>query len=480
MKRLMLSLVAVLFVGLVAAPAGARGPDRSKPPLPKPPAPWKPDAPRDFTLDNGLKVRFVERHAVPLLDVVVQIGAGAAADPLGLEGTASWTLDLLDEGAGARDALGLAGAIDLLGASLSTSAEWSRSDVSLRVPSERADDALGILADVLLRPTFAETEWQKKKKEAETRFLQWREDPWALFSLARERALFGKHRYGLPRSGTPASLAQVKLKDLKAWWARYAAPDNATIFVVGDTTEAELRVLLQKHLGKWRRAAPGGHTPLPKPARIEGREIVLVDKPGAPQTILAMTARAPDALDPLAADTDVMNTLLGGSFTSRLNQNLREENQYSYGARSVFQRLPAASRMFAYAAVATPVTAPAAKEMFGELVRIRSYVEDTEAERARRYLALTFPSSFETGGAVAGYWAWAAAQDKTDAEVQSYTARVLDVGHRQTLEAALRDVDTRNLRVVVVGDAAVIEPELKKLELGPIRRLPIEELVDPK
>jgi zinc protease len=476
-----ISPAAALTLAL-AAPAFASTPlehkaDRSQPPATQPPSAWAPTAPVDFTLRNGLKVRFVERHAVPLIDVVVQIGSGATSDPTGREGLANWTMDLLDEGAGGKGALELAGAVDLLGASLGTDAEWQRSSVSLRVPTARVDEAMGLLADVLLRPAFADADWQKKKKEAETAFLAWRDNPWALWSLARERALFGTHRLGLPRSGTPASLAAVKLSELKTWWAQHGAPDNATLFVVGDVSETRLRALLEKHLGGWSRAQPQPTLALPAPPRITGSEIVLIDKSGAPQSIVSVVARAPDGTDPLAADTDVMNTLLGGSFTSRLNQNLREEHQYSYGARSSFQTWDKTARMLAYAAVATPVTGPATYQMLSELRSIRSYVEDTEALRARRYLALTYPASFETGRAVAGYWAWAAAKGKSDAEVRDYASRVLRVGHRQVLEAGRRDVDMENMRVVIVGDARKIAADLKVLGAGPIVRMSVNELL---
>jgi predicted Zn-dependent peptidase len=474
-------LAAPLVAVALATPAFALESkvDRSRPPVPEEPSPWHPDAPVDFTLDNGLRVRFFERHQVPLVDVILQLRAGAAHDPQGLPGTAAWTLDLLDEGAGDKDALALSDAVDFLGAELSTSAGWEGSQVSLHVPSARFDDALGLMADVILRPAFADSEWQKKRKQAETNFLQWRDSPWALSQLARDRALYGDHRYGKPRSGTPDSLAKVKLDDLKAWWKKQAGPDNGILIVVGDTTQSALKALLNKHLGAWQKVNPAPRA-VTRPAPIAGREVILVDKSGAAQSVIAAVARAPDGLRPLDAENSVLNTLLGGSFTSRLNQNLRERNQYSYGARSTFEVRGDAAQLLAYSAVATPVTAPALRELMNELMRARSYVEDSEALRARRYAALTYPGSFETGRATAGFWAWAHVKGLSDDEVRGFPQRALRVGHRDMLEAALRNVDTTNMRFVVVGDARKIRPALKRLlGFGEIRDLYITDLLGP-
>lgn len=479
-RLLAASVASLLALSLVAVEAHAAPEgDRSRPPAPAKPKPWRAETPVRFTLDNGLEVLLVERHQVPLVDVVVQIRSGASHDPLELPGAASWTSAMLTEGAGTRGALELADAVDFLGASLAADAGWEGSRVMLHVPSARLDDGLELLADATLRPSFPEEEWARFREKKRTEFLQWRDSPYALSQLARDRALWGKHRYALPRSGMPASLEKVTLADLKAFHKTRYTADNAFIVIVGDVTKAEAERLLEKHFGAWQKAPEGFRPPTwpAPPASNDGRRVILVDRPGAPQSLVAVATRTPDSLEELDPGVEVMNTLLGGSFTSRLNQNLREENQFSYGARSSFDLRQHGNVFLALAAVATPVTAPATAEMLKELQLIRSYVEDTEAERARGYLALTFPTTFETGGAVASFWAWAYAKGVPPSRVERFPERALAQSERDLLLAARKSLPLDQLRVVVVGDRAVVEPELKKLGLGPLEVWTAEELL---
>jgi zinc protease len=475
MKRLITALLSLAF----AATAAATGPDRSRPPATGEVRPFTVKEPVRFTGPGGMPVLLIERHEVPLVNVVLQVRAGAEADPEKLPGLADWTAAMLMEGAGSHGSLELSDEVDFLGASLSTSGGWQASGATLQVPAARLDPALALLADVVARPTFPKEEWERFKKKRMTRFLQERDQPYALASAANARALYGDgHRYGLPRSGTSKALAAAKLDDLKRFWAEQWAPDNAFLVVVGDVTKDDLEAKLKTHLSSWKR---GARKPAPfslkAPAKLLGRQVILIDKPGAPQSVVSALARAPDGLEEMSADNDVMNTLLGGSFTSRLNQNLREENGYSYGARSNFDLRRLGNGFSAMSAVATPVTAPAVHEILSEISRIRSYVEDSEAERARRYTALTFPSMFESGRQVAGFWAWAEAKGVSPRTIKSYAARVLEVDERAMLLAALRDVDAKNMRVVVVGDRATVEKDLSSF--GPVTIWSVDDLLGP-
>lgn len=480
-RRLLLAASALALASSLIGGAAWAAPsvDRSRPPAPETPKPWRADSPVRFTLKNGLEVLLVERHQVPLVDVVVQVRSGASHDPLDLPGAASWTSAMLTEGAGERGALAFADAVEFLGASLAADAGWEGSRVMLHVPSARLDEGLGLLADATLRPSFPEEEWVRLREKKRTEFLQWRDSPYALSQLARDRALWGAHRYALPRSGTPASLEKVKLADLKELHRTRYTVDNAFVVVVGDVTRAEAERLLEKHFGAWKKAPEGFRPPAWRkpPFPSGGPRLILVDKPNAPQSLVAVAARTPDGLEELDPGVEVMNTLLGGSFTSRLNQNLREENQFSYGARSSFDLREHGNAFLALAAVATPVTAPATAEMLKELRLIRSYVEDSEAERARGYLALTFPTTFETGGAVASFWAWAYAKGVPPSRVERFPERALAQSERDLLLAARKSLPLDQLRIVVVGDRAVVEPELKKLGLGPLEVWTAEELL---
>ncbi|MFZ9887296.1 MAG: M16 family metallopeptidase, partial [Myxococcota bacterium] len=286
---------------------------------------------------------------------------------------------------------------------------------------------------------------------------------------------------GRRRGGTPTALARTTTADLREFHRTRYTVDNAFLVVVGDTTRAEVEALLGKHLAAFPRRPAGFRAPTwkePSP-RAAAPEIVLVDRPGAAQSVVAAVAPAPLTLVPLDGPTEAMNTLLGGSFMSRLNQNLREDKQYAYGARSAFDLRPGANVFVASTSVATPVTAPGLVEVRRELERIRTYIEDNESQRAAGYRALTFPAAFETGGAVASRWAWAHLRGVSDASVTSFPERVLSTTPRSMLDAARKNLALQGLRFVVVGDGAAIGDELRKLHLGDVRELHPDVLLPP-
>ena len=243
-----------LAVCVAAAPLLAQA-DRSKPPKPGPVRSLKLPAVERLSLSNGMSVLLVGVHEVPVVEVVLVVRAGATADPVGREGTAAMTADLLDEGAGGKDALALADAIDFLGATIGAGASWDASTVRLRVPVARLDDALALMADVALRPDFPEAELERLRKEALTDLLQARDVPSAIASRALAQAVFGPaHRYGRPQAGGAAEIASFKVADLKQFHAARYVPSASSLVVVGDVTAAVLPSL-EKAFGSWKAQA---------------------------------------------------------------------------------------------------------------------------------------------------------------------------------------------------------------------------------
>jgi zinc protease len=465
-----------LLLSLVALPALA-GPDRSQPPKAELPEPYRARAPLKTLLRDGPTFHFISREGPPLVDVVVRVGVGGRDDPDDRPGLAAWTAAMLTEGAGKRDALALADEIDFLGADLTVEPGWDATVVHLHVPASRLLPALKLLLDVLRRPQFNAADWSRVQQQQRNDFLAERDSPWRIAARARARALFGERRYATPLHGDELSLDRTRPADLKAFHDTYYRSDNLEIVVAGNAHLEEVTDDLRKVFVRWRPPRAALERAEPKLVRRPpARRVVLVDKPGAAQSILYASALAPPGLHPLAPDTEVMNTLLGGSFTSRLNQNLREKNQYSYGARSSFNVGDETRTFSARAAVQTDVTAPALRELFGELKRIRSYVIDDEAERARAYSALTFPSELSTGRGAAQFWSWAIARGLHPKEVAAYPSRVLGTDHGATLRAARRDIDLARMQLVVVGDAAKIKKDLEALKLGPVEAWTVEEL----
>ncbi len=472
--------LAAVAAAVAASPARAQA-DRSQPPKPGPARPLTLPALERLSLSNGVPVVLVGMHEVPVVEVVLVVRAGATSDPAGREGLALMTAEMLDEGAGGRDALALADAVDFLGATLETAADWDASTVRLRVPVARLVEALPLMADVALRPDFPEGELVRLRKEALTDLLQARDVPGRIASRALAEAVFGEaHRYGRPDAGDAASLSGFSVADLSAFHKEHYTPTAATLVVVGDVTAASVLPLLEKAFGAWPRPAAAAPEPtVPAPPQLKGRTVWLVDKPGAVQSSIRFGRVGTSWADPQYAATEVMNTLLGGSFTSRLNDNLREQHGYSYGARSAFMRRRTAGLFLAAAEVQTDKTAPAVTEFLRELTRIRAPATSDEAERARSYAALGYASEFETTQQVAQHMVEKVVYDLPEGFFEQFVPKALEVDPATIRKAAEAAVDPANIALVVVGDRAKVEAPLRALNLGAVRTLTIDEVMGP-
>ncbi|HKJ02716.1 MAG TPA: pitrilysin family protein, partial [Longimicrobiales bacterium] len=352
---------------------------------------------QDYNLDNGLRVVLVERTALPLVSMELQFRGGAAAHLPAKAGLAGLTADMLDEGTTTRTALEIADAVDLLGASLSSTAGYDASQLRLSVLRSRFQEALDILADVVRRPTFPEADLERLRRERLSRVIQRSDVPAALADDAFTAVLYGADNpYGVSLLGTRATLESLTRDDVVAFHRERYAPGQATLVIAGDIHREDLDDYLAQAFAGWsgRGVDPD---PIPAaPARAQ-RTIYLVDKPGAAQSEVRVgrvgVGRDSDAYYPLS----VMNTVLGGSFTSRLNAKLREEKGYTYGAGSFFDLRRAPGPFEASAAVATSVTDSAVVDFVREIDRMASEaVPEKELDRARNYLALRLPQRFES------------------------------------------------------------------------------------
>ena len=471
--------LAALTLGgaLLALPALAQA-DRSAPPKPGPVRPLRLPPVERLALSNGLPVLLVPMHEVPVVEVLLVVRAGATADPAGREGLARMTADMLDEGAAGRDALALADALDFLGAQLDAGASWDTTTVRLRIPVARLADALPLLADVALRPDFPEGELARLRKEALTDLLQARDEPGRVASRALSQAVFGPaHRYGRPEGGDAASIASFTVADLRAFHAARYLPAAATVVVAGDVT-ADVLPQLERAFGSWR--AAGAPAPaVPAPAPLKGRTVWLVDKPGAAQSAIRFGGVGPSWSAPGYPAAEVMNTLLGGSFTSRLNDNLREQHGYAYGAGSRFQRFRSGGLFLAASDVQTDKTAPAVTEFLKELARIRTPAAAEEVERARNYAALGYAGDFETTTQVARRMADRVVYDLPDGFFEEFVPKALATDVAALAAAARSAVDPAAMALVVVGDRAKVEAPLRALGLGRLRTLSVEDVMGP-
>jgi zinc protease len=467
-----------LSVVLTAAAAFAQAPDRSKPPAIGPAPSLKMPAIQKQKLSNGLAVWIVEHHEVPLAQINMIVRSGSAADPIGKYGIGSLTAAMLDEGAGTRSSLDLADALDFLGANLSTSSSFDYSAVRMSVPVSKLADALPLMADVTLRPSFPATELDRLRKERLTGLLQARDNPAALIGLAFPRVVFGPtHRYGTSANGLPAAIEAFTVADLQSFYRAHYRPDNAALLVVGDVTPASVMPMLEKAFGAWKAEGMAALVAaVPAAPQLKSRQVYIVDKPDAPQSQVRIGWVGVPRSTSDYAGLEVLNTILGGSFTSRLNQNLREEHGYSYGASSAFDMRLSAGPFLAAAGVQSDKTGPAVQEFFNELNDIVKLVPDEELNKAKNYVALSFPGEFETTGDLARKLEDLVVYNLPDDTYAKFVGLVTGTTAAELQKLAARYIQPDKMAVVIVGDRKSIEGPIRQLNLGPVNFITIDEL----
>ena len=435
---------------------------------------------REFALPNGLPVRLVELHALPVVHVSLLVRSAAATEPLELAGVADLTADMLDAGTATRDAIELAEALEHLGAQLSTGAGWDASSIGLHVASARLEPALELMAEVALRPSFPAEELERKRVERLTDLLLARDVPAAVAGIALTGELYPEtHRYRTRAGGTAATIERLEREDLERFYREHYVPGNAALVVVGDVGEEELRPLLEAAFADWRGAGPPGRA-LPEAPQVERTRIVLVDRPASEQSEVRIARVGPPRSTEDYVRIVVLNTLLGGSFTSRLNQNLREAHGYAYGAGSAFDLRLGPGPVLASAPVHTAVTDSAVVEFLRELRRVREETPGAEeVEKAKRYVALSFPSRFETTREVAARLAELVVYDLPEDFYDTFVERVSAVTPEEVQATARSYLDPDASLIGVVGDAAAIRPGLAGLGLGDLELLTIQDVMGP-
>jgi predicted Zn-dependent peptidase len=445
------------------------GVDRTKPPTLGPPPALKLPAVRTAMLPNGLQLSVVESHKVPVVDVSLVLDAGAARDPGDLPGLATFTAVMLQQGAGRRSALDIADETAFLGAQLSSSAGFDVATVALHVPTRRLAAALDLLSDVVLRPTFPDSEITRQRELRRTQLLQQRDEPVLVANVAFPAIVYGAaHPYGRPLAGNDSSVTGLSRARVAAFYGTYYRPNGARLLVVGDVTLEEARRLVAPRFGGWARgdvpAATAAAAPAPAP-----RAIYLIDKPGAAQSVVRIGHVGPARDTPDYFALQVLNTILGGAFTSRLNQNLRETHGYTYGAGSAFSLRRVGGPFVAQASVVTAKTDSSLIEFLKELRRIRDEaVPAAELEKAKQYLSLGLPGDFETTAGAAFRFRDLLIYGLPLDYYAGYIDRINAVTAADVQRVARRYIDPDRFDIVIVGDRSQIEAGLRALNEGPI------------
>jgi len=426
-------------------------------------------SPTSFQLPNGLTVLVNERPGLPIVSAAFVLRTGSGANPSDKPGLANFTAAMLDEGTASRSALQIADQVAQLGASLSTASTMDASQISAGSLRRNFPALLDLMADVARRPSFPAEEIERQRASRLASLVQQRENPSAVASAAMAAALYGSaHPYGFTELGTEASNKAMARDDMQAFWKQNFVPNNAALIVSGQITVADLRPIVEKAFGDWEKGAPAGPAPgITSTPSTTAARVVVVDKPGAPQTQVRVTSIGVSRATPDYEALRVMNETLGGLFSSRINLNLREQHGYTYGASSQFVFRQGAGPFVVASGVRTDVTAPAVTEIFKEIRRMRdTAMTPEELTLAKDSLVRSLPAEFETSNRVTGSTANIYIYDLGLDYFAKSPARLSAITAAQAKAAAEKYIVPEALITVAVGDRAKIGPDLQKLKLG--------------
>jgi zinc protease len=447
--------------------------DRATAPPPGPPRPYHFPRVTRRLLDNGLRLLVAENHNAPLVSVRTLVRSGADHDRPELAGLASLTAELLDEGAGERDAVRLAEDLGILGGSLGSGADWDASYVSIDVLSRYFEKAFAILADVDRRPMLPPASLDRVRSERLMELLQQRDEPAVIAAKRFSSLIYGTGTYGNTISGSPESVGRITAEDVRRFYAAHFVPNNSSIVIGGDVDAGRALDAAERLFADWPQA-PVPPRPSVAPQQFAESRIYLIDRPTAVQSEIRVghigVARSTEDYFALS----VMNALLGGVFNSRINLNLREKHGYTYGARSVFAFRRQAGPFVVSAPVRNEVTRESVTEVLAELRRIRTGdVEQRELDDTKNYLMGVFPATVQSASDVAGRLLDMELYDLPHDYFDRYRENIAAVSKDDVEQVARRHIDPDRAVIVIVGNAKQIREPLGDLGV-PVHEMDID------
>jgi zinc protease len=446
------------------------GADRSKAPdIGTPPELILPKLQR-ATLSNGLKVILAERHEVPLVNFTLASDAGFASDASATPGTANLAMQVLTDGTRTRNTLQISDELETFGATLRGSSNLDLSFVSLSALTAKLDPSLDLFADVVLHPSYPETEVKREQKLVLAGIDREQNTPATLALRVLPALLYGAgHPYGNPLtgSGTKESVAKLTREDLVKFHDTWLRPNNSTLIVVGDTTLKEVTPKLERLFAGWKSGSVPAKNVKTVPIATKST-VYLIDKPGALQSVIIAGVVAPPRGNPQEIAIEAMNNSLGGMFGARLNMNLREDKHWSYGARTVLRDARSQRPFYAVAPVQTDKTKEALVEMNKEFRGIVGDhpVSGDELAKIQAHETLKLPGSRETLDALGQSIVDLVQFGLPDDYYDTYAGKVRALKTSDVNQAAKEVVRPDNLTWIVVGDRAKIESGVRELGLG--------------
>jgi zinc protease len=441
---------------------------RADKPAPAAAKPVQLPTPTTYTLSNGLTVIYNERSGLPMTAAALVIGSGGDSNPPDRPGLANFVAAMLDQGTATRDANKIADDAAQIGASLGAASAKDAVTVSVSALTSNFPAAVDLLADIALHPNFPQAEIDRQRQSRLASFVEQRQDPSTVAAMVTLRGLYGSaHPYGYIELGSEDATRATTRDDLVGFWQRTFAPSNAALIIAGTVPAAEMKGIVEKMFGAWK----AGQAPAPSlgAGQPTDARVLIVDKPGTVQTQVYVSTIGAARSTPDFAATSVMNAILGGLFSSRINLNLREAHGYTYGASSqfVFRKTP--GPFWIQSGVETASTAQAVAEIFKEIKRmITTQVTPEELAMGKDSIARSLPADFETSARAAGsllnlylYKLGLDYYSKLPGEIDAVTAAAVQA-------AAAKYLVADKMLVVAVGDREKIEKALTALNLGKV------------
>jgi zinc protease len=441
--------------------------DRTVMPPPKSEPVFNPPTPTRTKLSNGMGISMIEQRGMPIVAFGVLMDAGASRDPENLPGLAGFTAQMLPEGTTTKTSQEIAQAFEFIGSRISTDGRREYTLLSAETLTKHWPTALELTADLVLNPNFPDHEIERVRREHLTELRRGKDEPNAVAEQLMAGLVFQSNSgYGHPLSGTEKSIAALTRDDMVSQLSRDYTPANANLIVVGDVSIDEVAKRAEAVFGSWNGGPSVNGQAVVEPSNGTAT-IYLVDRPGAPQSVIRALNTTIPRLHPDYLGLTLMNYAFGGQFSARLNQNLRQEKGYSYGYQSHVQWFRGPSLMLAGGSVQTEVTKESVFETLKEYNEVRGSrpISEEELENAKASVLRSFPANFERPGAIMGQVLQMVQFGLPDDYLQTVRANVeavtLDDVHRITQELVRPD----QLKILVVGDRQQIETGLRELDL---------------
>ncbi len=460
-----------LFALIAALSAGSLW-ARDFPPAVESPKPFVLPAPAIKTLANGLRVVVIEQHRLPVVSLRMTIETGAEADPKGLAGAAEYVAGLLDEGTVRRSSRQIADAIDQIGGTIDTGADWDNSFAAISVLHDNIPLGFDVLSDIIIRPNFPPAEVERGRKQLLSSLDVLGGDPAYLADTAFSQLVFSGTPYSHPAEGTAAAVRRISREDLKNFHSRYYVPSNAILAAVGDITPDDAFRLGRKYFGEWR----GSLDPAPKGAVTEPaealRQILVIDKPDAVQTEIRIGELGVPRSSPDYEALNIANEVLGGPAVNWLFRALRAQHGLTYGASSDLNCYRGTGSWVSKTSTRTSETLESVKLMLDEIRKISDHkISRDELEQSRDYLVGHMALQFETPTAIAAHvldlMIHGLPLDYSNRE----PAIIGDLSTADIWNATRRYLDPSHLAIVLVGNAVEFKKDLNKL--GPVQIVPV-------